>query len=1232
MKIKGILAAALAAAISLTGIPVTTAGGAAPAAEIRAEGLNEFEAENYAQIFDSYIITDDVAGNDALAGFSNKFVYIPASASPNLAITPPNDRAPGVEFHIDVKDEGIYNIWTYVWTRDSGAQTQYIRIDNGAYSMVQFAIDETKPRGGWSWQMIGSAHMTKGRHTIGVTQRHRFVGFDKFIITTTPDFSPDGKPLSTPEFLPSYGDSAEYYYNLPPIVPPENQHPRVLMNSSMIPEIRKNLTHEQNRETYELLCSKAEYDTDGKFPPMNDTAGTNISLSVLDTMQANAFLYAVNGDVQAGKKAVLIAKNAVETGQGRTGAGDELTRIGGHLMFSAAIVYDWCYDLMTDEERRVMRSYIYRMASFMEVGYPTVKHKGNLLGHNVEMQIWKDLFSIAIAIYDEDPKMYNHIAGRMFDDMIPIRNYLNRSTVFNEGVNYGPFRFACELFATYLFRGMGYDNVFEKQQHYALYGMFYRRRPDGRLFNTGDNSFEGNYGFAQDSAQAYFMAGNFYKDPLLKRDYYRKVKDGTSASSDASGVNCVLHLIMNDTSVPVNASYEQLPLTTYSNDILGTMLARTSWEEGKGSDAVAVQMNTHGYFYGGHSHADAGHFDIYYKGNLALDSGVYEGTPFIDQAGNYVGSNIGHGGKHYRAYSSQSIAHNTMLVDDPSEEYYDVYNKISYNSKGQKDAAAAGANYENLEEYKIGTVQGWDYGPDLHKPAYSYLKGDIAGAYSDKVTDYTRSFMFLNLFDEDYPAALIVLDNITSSNEAFKKTWLLHTQEEPTVEGNVTTVARTAFGNNGRLVNETLYPLAPEIEKVGGEGKEFYYDGWNYGAGLKSIVQEAGVWRVEISPSKPSKQDYFLNVIQVSENDESIEPLKSELIRDDDEYFGLKIKDRAVFMKKDSSLLIKDMTVAASGEGEIMYIADGLREGKWTVNDSNGRTVAECLVEKGHNVASFTATAGEYNMHWDYTADIPAKDYSLAGNIAPQTTHVIDVMIDNVYESFKNEICVRDGAVYLPAEELFAKLGKEYTEENGIFTLKSKKGEELPTASVEINGRKYVSVDELGSALGYTCNRDTIADIVRIETGESIVDKLKLFNSSDPDRITVFDVTASESVGSSPFDTVDNNIGSYWAAQGDGQWIMYEFEEESEISHIDIKWHQGHLRAETFEMYLSSDGENWTEVFRGRSSGNSNTFERCDINADGKYKFVKIVGHGNTLNQWNSLGEIRFYNNYGAQE
>lgn len=1233
MKIKRIIAYILTAAVVASYFSVQAANELPPAAVIKPGELTEFEAEDYAEIFDSYIITDDISFTSALAGFSGKYIYVPISGEPNLAVTPPNDRAPGLKIHLDIQEAAIYNVWAYVWTRDSGSQTQYIRFDNGAYSMHQFTIDESKPQGAWKWQLVGAQYLAAGRHTIGITQRHRLVAFDKFLVTTIPDFSPSGQPLSTPEYLPSYGESAEYDYNLPPVVPPANRHPRVLMNSSMIPSIRANLNHEQNRETYELLQSKAAFETDGKFPPMSDTAGTNISVNILDAMQANAFLYAVNGDRAAGETAVLIAKNAVETGQGRSGAGDEFTRVGGHLMYSAAMVYDWCYDLMTDKERKTMRSYLYRLASFMEVSYPTVEKSGNIHGHDVEMQIWKDMFSVAIAIYDEDPKMYYHIAGRIFDQMIPIRNYLNTSTAFNEGVNYGPFRFACEMFAVYLFRGMGYENVFGKQQMYALYGMFYRRRADGRFFNTGDNSFEKNYGFANESASAYFLAGNFYKDSLLKRDYYRKTQNGTGSSSDAAGINPVLHLIANDVNVPVNASYNQLPLSTYSNDIMGTMFARTSWEEGLQSNAVAVQMNTHEYFFGGHSHKDAGHFDIYYKGNLALDSGVYEGDPFIDQNGNFINTNIGHASKHWNAYQSQSVAHNVMLVEDPSEDYYDMYHRITYNHRGQKNIAGAGKNYENLEEYKIGDVKGWDFGPDMRKPAYSYLKGDIAAAYGDKVKDYTRSFMFLNLFDETYPAAMIVLDNITSKDASFKKSWLLHTQEEPQVDGSITKAAKTDMNNNGRLINETIYPKNAVIEKIGGSGKEWYYGGWNYGAGLKSVVQEAGAWRVEISPRKASKQDYFLNVIQLSENNDEIKPLETELIRDDNKYFGIKIKDRAVFMKKDNELEIDNLSFSAKGDGDLMYVIDGLREGRWTVTDSNGNSVAACIIEKEHHVASFTAKAGEYKLRWDYVTDIPKKDYSLKANTIAADGEIIDVMTDNVFESFKNKPYIKEGVLCLPLAELFDKLNKEYTSAGRVFETK-KRGKETVriAADHEKDGIAYATVENICSALGYTYTWDSIANIARIDTGESIINKLKLFNSTDPDRIAVYEVTASKSEGSSPYDTVDGNIGSYWAAQGDEEWIQYEFEEASEISQIDIKWHQGHLRSENFEMYVSEDGENWIEVYRGMSSGNTNTFERHNVSAEGKFKFVKIVGHGNTSNKWNSLGEIRFYNNCIVQK
>ena len=242
-------------------------------------------------------------------------------------------------------------------------------------------------------------------------------------------------------------------------------------------------------------------------------------------------------------------------------------------------------------------------------------------------------------------------------------------------------------------------------------------------------------------------------------------------------------------------------------------------------------------------------------------------------------------------------------------------------------------------------------------------------------------------------------------------------------------------------------------------------------------------------------------------------------------------------------------------------------------------------------------------------------------------------MIDNVFESFKNTPYIKDGILYLPTEELLYKANKEYTAENGVFETKNRAKQTVSiTADEERGGVAYTSIENIGAALGYTYTWDGIANIARIDTGESIINKLKLLNSTDSDRIAVYEVTASKSEGSSPYDTVDGNIGSYWAAQGDEEWIKYEFEEASEISHIDIKWHQSHLRSEKFEMYVSADGENWTEVFRGMSSGNTNTFERHNVNKTEKFKFVKIVGHGNTSNQWNSLGEIQFYNNYEVQK
>ena len=73
------------------------------------------------------------------------------------------------------------------------------------------------------------------------------------------------------------------------------------------------------------------------------------------------------------------------------------------------------------------------------------------------------------------------------------------------------------------------------------------------------------------------------------------------------------------------------------------------------------------------------------------------------------------------------------------------------------------------KEYTTGKVLGHGFGPDANKPDYSYLKGDITQAYTDKVKEAKRSFVFLNLHATEVPAALIVFDKVVSSDPSVQE-------------------------------------------------------------------------------------------------------------------------------------------------------------------------------------------------------------------------------------------------------------------------------------------------------------------------------------------------------------------------------------------------------------------------------------------------------------------------------
>jgi heparin/heparan-sulfate lyase len=367
-------------------------------------------------------------------------------------------------------------------------------------------------------------------------------------------------------------------------------------------------------------------------------------------------------------------------------------------------------------------------------------------------------------------------------------------------------------------------------------------------------------------------------------------------------------------------------------------------------------MKVNVYNFNNHNHADAGTFELYYKGPLAIHSGLYEGK------------NGAYGSPHHLNYYKRSIAQNTMLVYDPSEKFTAGRSNELRNDGGQRlpnNWLEPRSLTELLRDgYKTGTVTGQGFGPDPQKPAYTYLEGDITEAYSSKVKQVRRAFVFLNLGESNAPAALVVFDRVVSSNAAFRKYWLLHSMEEPVIEGNRATVRLTQLGWTGKLVNTTLLPepANSDIAKVGGPGKEFWVFGENYpNAPRRGTPEESetGSWRIELSPKQPAETDCFLNVMQIMDGDAA--PKQVEAVAGST-LAGLRLADRVVLFQRGERSLDREASFTARGAANLKYLVTGLAAGTWQVW-RDGRILLPAVEVAGTaGTLYFEGPAGTYSL------------------------------------------------------------------------------------------------------------------------------------------------------------------------------------------------------------------------------------------------------------------------------
>jgi hypothetical protein len=106
------------------------------------------------------------------------------------------------------------------------------------------------------------------------------------------------------------------------------------------------------------------------------------------------------------------------------------------------------------------------------------------------------------------------------------------------------------------------------------------------------------------------------------------------------------------------------------------------------------------------------------------------------------------------------------------------------------------------------------------------------------------------------PRLVVVFDRVVSTNASFAKTWLLHTIDEPRLADDGAWFE--VVDGEGRMFGVPLLPEMRRLEKVKGPQSGNQPRALHFG-------ERPGAWRIEEKPSTPATEDYFANVMLLTD-------------------------------------------------------------------------------------------------------------------------------------------------------------------------------------------------------------------------------------------------------------------------------------------------------------------------------------------------------------------------------
>ncbi len=554
----------------------------------------------------------------------------------------------------------------------------------------------------------------------------------------------------------------------------------------------------------------------------------------------------------------------------------------GHAGFDAALKDAVAADLVAGAEQML--------------ALPSLKDPAQASYHNhTARELAQAVFSLAAveghpSVEARAAPLRAH-AWRAFDNLLEQTELVNPDGAYHESTDYMRITWAPLAMMAEVRRTTTGEDPAARFSAFRNMGTtyLYKVLPDGSEARDDDNEYP--HLDARDNVVLGYAVHRF-KDPYAAWLLQQR------AWLPAEWANPVLQFLWNDPAVvprdPATTTETELPRHRHFRGV-GHLVLRDGW----GPDSTWIQLAC-GPYLAKHDHLDAAHLVVYHKGYLAIDAGA-----------DYTDTESPHYLNHYR----RTIAHNTVLVYQPGERFFWSENRWpAANDGGQRmDSSRFWNSVRSLEDWRR-TRDLWDrctLSPVAAEPTYRYARADATRAYQpSKLESFTREIVHRRETN-----ALVVLDRVRAADPSFRKAWLLHGVSEPKVTapaigtsvGHGGTAWRDASvvtfeDGEGRLRVHSLLPRERDVVVRGGPGFEFWTPGderggpWGSGQNWPLDPPEGGPlpedpyllkmwktfwdgierlspsnrravvpggWRMEVSPVEPSREDVFLNVLEI---------------------------------------------------------------------------------------------------------------------------------------------------------------------------------------------------------------------------------------------------------------------------------------------------------------------------------------------------------------------------------